>query len=155
MRSLLIPETFEVKRKIIRHQRRVMYLGRLYGNTTMATDRDLDGKIVILTINPRDIRTLSARMESGKKLGDLEIVDVKLSEPLSIDDARAAWRAAEKTQRTHWTKTTCTLQKKWVAKYWQKPGSIKLNTLTGNTGLQQSLLLPCSSAKPRYMKVMD
>ena len=59
----------------------------------MAADRDLDDKKVILTINPRDVQTLSARMESGKKLGDLEIVGAKLSHPLTIKDALAELRA--------------------------------------------------------------
>lgn len=79
-------KTFEVER-IILHGRmpRVKFQNMWYSAWVLAKQKHMLGQRVVLTIDPKDVRTLKARLKTGQDLGLLELMGFKPPQPMSLE----------------------------------------------------------------------
>ncbi len=78
-------DTFEVHRMVSR-SRPIILFHRIRFTGKGLMRGEFLGKTVVLTIQPADIRTLKARLPSGKNLGTLEMVGRKFEHPMPLDE---------------------------------------------------------------------
>ena len=76
-------DTYEVHRKVARSRPFILFQNINYTANGLRHSEVL-GQKVILTIQPDDIRTLKARLPSGKDLGTLEMAGQQLNHPLPL-----------------------------------------------------------------------
>jgi hypothetical protein len=80
-------DTYEVRRTVLRNRPSILFLNIHYTGKGLRS-REVLGQKVILTIQPDDIRTLKARLPSGKSLGTLEMLGWECDHPLILDKLR-------------------------------------------------------------------
>lgn len=85
-------KTFEVERIIHGRMPMVQFQNMRYSARTLAKQKHLLGQRVILTIDPKDVRTLKAHLKTGQDLGVLELTSFRPTHAITLDQVKLAQR---------------------------------------------------------------